>query len=98
MEDYFRNHGRQDAEVRVAYHTGKVSFGSVLRRKRAAEIEELAGELSGGLRKGDKDWLGYYKKAEKQIRAGLSSEGRKEIEDLMQEYEAKGIPAEDQAK
>lgn len=66
--------------------------------EKGEEIMKLATELSGGLQRGDKGWIGCYKRAERQIRENLSRAANAEIEQLRKEYEANGFPAEEQAK
>jgi len=56
------------------------------------EINIRTTELSGGQPVGDRNWLACYKKAEKEIKNGLSHGEREVIECKRKEYIARGLP------
>ncbi len=74
-----------------------MTFDTVLNAKKKVEIQEEAKIRAGGS-EDSKKWLPHYQGAKKAVKDILTEEERQIIQDEVDEWNSKGIPAEVQAK
>jgi len=70
----------------------KIPLRRVVGKLKSTEIREIIEETSPNLPKGDKSYPGLYQQAVTQYMSQMSKEERKEMEEVLEEWQSQGPP------
>ncbi|KAH9477917.1 hypothetical protein JR316_0010149 [Psilocybe cubensis] len=96
--NWFRNHASNRIGVKLEGLNSRITFQTVFREEKSAEIDSEVALLSGNAARRSKDWMKFYQQGRKQVEARLTQEERDRFMEILEEWNKKGVSKSMKAK